>query len=116
MRVRAQDANGDYTFGQGSANFLVDTPAAVAQLVSNTLNIAEGEWYLDNTFGTPWWQSILGYGGNYDTAIQGTVLGVNGVNGLSSYSSVVDPASRKLTVTAGVTTQFGSTTVTAMLP
>jgi hypothetical protein len=116
MRVRKQDANGDYVFGHGNADFLVNVPAAVGQLVQNTLDISEGEWFLDNTFGTPWWQEILDYGGNYDTALQGTILAVPGVTGLPNYSSTVDPATRKLTVTSNIDTAYGQTSVSTILP
>jgi hypothetical protein len=113
MRVRRQNASGDYTFGHGSKDFIADQPAAVAQLLSNTLAISEGTWYLDVTFGTPWWQKILGYTtAMYDAAIKDTILSVNGVTGLTNYTSYLDAASRGLTVTGDVQTIYGSTEVT----
>jgi hypothetical protein len=116
MRVRAEDSNGDYTFGRGSGNFLVDTPAVVGQLVANELGLMEGEWFLDKTAGTPWWQKIIGYGGNYDTALRGVILGVNGVTGLTNYSSTLSPDSRALTVVGNLQTVFGPFPLTATLP
>jgi len=116
MRVRKQDVNGDYQFGHGSADFIADSPAVVQLLLQNTLLIFEGEWFLDNTFGTPWYQSIQGYGGNYDMALQGTILGCPGVTGIDNYSSSLVPNSRHLVVTSGVQTQFGSTSVSTTIP
>ena len=48
------------TFGQGGANFLVDSPAAVAQCVVTRLRLWEGEWYLALDEGTPYFQDVLG--------------------------------------------------------
>jgi hypothetical protein len=54
MRYRKLDANGDYTFGGGSNDFLVNTPETVAQAVMTRLNLLQGEWFLDTTAGMPW--------------------------------------------------------------
>lgn len=115
MRVRAQSASGDYTFGQGAANFLANSPAMVGQSVMTRLRLWEGEWFLDVTEGTPWAQKILGTNTKplYDLAIQQRVLETAGVTGISSYSSNV--SGRTLTVTATIDTLFGSTTVSANL-
>ncbi len=49
MRYRAWDANGDYTFGQGSKNFLVNSPQCVAQAVVSRLRLQLGEWFIDTS-------------------------------------------------------------------
>ncbi len=117
MRVRAQDANGDYTFGQSAANFLVDSNAAVAQTVLTRLLLWEGEWFLDVTEGTPWLQQILGAHTKplYDAAIQDRVLSTPGVNSIDQYNSQQDPASRALIVTMTISTQFGQVAVSINL-
>lgn len=51
MRYRKLTADGDYSFGQGNANFWVDQPEAVAQAVDTRLGLQTGEWFLDVTDG-----------------------------------------------------------------
>jgi|SRR6516162_3153437 len=113
MRVRALDANGDYTFGQSAANFLVNSNGAVAQNVQTRLLLWEGEWYLDVSAGTPWLQQILGAHTRplYDAAIQERVLSTPGVNSIEKYGSALDPATRALAVTMTISTAFGQTAV-----
>jgi len=107
MRYRRLSAADDYTFGQGSANFLVDSPATVAQSILTRLRLWEGEWFLDTTEGTPWLQKILGAGHKaiYDLAITTRVLETRGVTGIENYESVLTPA-RRLQVSMNVVTEF----------
>jgi hypothetical protein len=111
MRVRAQDQNGDYTFGRGAGNFLVDNNAAVAQLIQTALLLQQGEWFLDSTVGTPWSTDILGYDTAplYDIAIQQVILGVPGVASIQSYSSNLNTKTRALSVSVTVTTIYDTT-------
>lgn len=112
MRVRALSATGDYTWGQGGANFLVDSPAAVAQLVETTLLLWQGEWFLDVLYGTPWLQQILGQFGAksvVDIIIQSVILGTQPqgcVTKIVDYSSTL--SGRSLTVQAIIDTQFSA--------
>jgi hypothetical protein len=117
MRCRSQDANGDYQFGRGQSNFLVNSPALVAQLILNRLKLMQGEWFLDKTIGTPWTQSIVGSGTKplYDLAIQNQILNTQGVTDIENYSSSLDPVARKLNVTATVNTQFGQTAISTVI-
>lgn len=111
MRYR-QLLNGDDTFGQGSRNFLVNSPAAVAQAIATRLKLEVGEWYLDVTAGTPYRTQVLGYGSaaSRDIAIRDRILGTEGVVEITSYSSTVD-ASRKFSVRADVLTVYGTLVV-----
>lgn len=114
MRYRRLDQNGDYTFGQGSANFWVDDPRGVAQSIVTRLLLWTGEWFLDLTVGTPYAQQVLGYGtqGLYDKVLQARILGTSGVTGLIEYQSEFDPETRKLTVgPCQVQTQYSATPV-----
>lgn len=115
MRVRAQDANGDYIFGRGKSEFLVNSSACVAQAVLTALKLFQGEWFLDNTAGMPWVEKVLGFNTQdvYDLAIKSLVLSMQGVQAINTYSSVLSASSRKLTVTMTIATQFGTTGVTA---
>ena len=116
MRYRALDANGDYTFGQNGANFLIDSPAAVGQAVLTTLLLLQGEWFLDSTVGVPYNTGILGTGteGTYDYVIQTAILSVTGVTSIAEYTSSV--TNRQLSISALINTEYGQVTVTTTLP
>lgn len=106
-------AIGDMTFGQGSRNFLVDTPAAVAQACMTRLRLWTNEWFLDLTAGTPYLHQVLGENTQslYDAVIQQRILETPGIVGLESYQSALDGATRILTIQASVVTQFGTSTL-----
>jgi hypothetical protein len=114
MRNRALDANGDYQFGGSDAQFLVNSPEAVAQAVRTRLELHTGEWYLDLLEGTPYATKILGENTQpvYDQVIQERILGTAGVLAITDYSSVLDDT-RNLTVTVSITTIYGATAVQA---
>lgn len=113
MRYRMLDANGDYTFGVGGGNFFVNTPSAVAQAVKTRLGLMRGEWFLDQTAGTPYGQ-ILGKGtdATRDLAIQQVILKTQGVSAITDYASFLDSKTRKFTVAVSINTIYGPTTVT----
>lgn len=114
MRYRALDANGDYTFGRGVGNFLVNSPATVRQSIQTRLGLLQREWYLNLNDGTPWLQQILVKGAVskiYDLAIQTRILGTQGVSSILSYSSSADPVKRTLFVQATVSTIYDSTPI-----
>lgn len=117
MRYRALSPSGDYTFGRGQGNFLVNSPACVAQAVQTALALAQGEWFLDKTAGVPWATQILGYGTGplYDLAIKDAILAVEGVDSITAYSSQLNAATRALTVTATIATIYGAATVTLVI-
>lgn len=104
---------GDYTFGKGSSNFFKNTPETVAQAIKTRLGLSTGEWFLDINEGTPYNSQIMGAGAvsKYDAAIQGVVLGTQGVLSITDYASNVDPATRKATVSCTVNTLYGATSI-----
>ena len=109
MRYRKLSDTGDYTFGQGQANFLIDSPDAVAQAIQTRLLLMTGEWFLDTTDGTPYATQILGMNtaATRDLAVKRRVLQTPGVKQITSYSSqVVD---RKFSVSVTVDTIYGQT-------
>ncbi len=118
MRVRALTATGDYSYGQGSANYLVDSRAAVAQEVMTTLLLFQGEWFLDTTAGVPWLTKVTGVNTItlYDQVIKDAILNVQGVTAIVNYSSTLNRATRALSVSATIDTQFGITQVQVFLP
>jgi len=117
MKYRALDATGDYTFGRGNSNFLVDSPEAVAQAIKTRLLLARQEWFLNTEAGTPYKSEILGADKvkSYDFAIQQVILNTTGVKSLADYSSKVDPATRKAYVSATVDTIYGVASVQTSL-
>ncbi len=111
------DVNGDYVFGQGASEFLVNSSEAVAQAVETRLALISGEWFLDTTEGTPYLTQILGAGTSavYDQAIKTRILGTQGVLSIVSYSSSKNTTTRALTVNASISTLYGSTTINQVL-
>jgi len=118
MRVRALTASGDYSFGQGSDNYLVDSRAAVAQEVQTTLLLFQGEWFLDTTVGVPWFTQVVGVGTipSYDQVIKQAIQNVEAVTGIVNYSSNLNRAIRNLPVSGAIVTQFGITQFQVEIP
>ena len=114
MRYRQLSATGDYTVG---LPFYTNSPNAVAQAIETRLKLWLGEWFVDQTDGTPWLTQILGprASRNPDAAIKQRILGTPGVVSIQSYSSSYDGSTRNLTVLATVQTHYGSTTVSVTL-
>ncbi len=123
MRVRKRAPDGDYSFGSSELDFLINSPAAVAQVVQTRLLLYLGEWYLDTTQGFPWLEGVIGKH-SQDSAdqiiqdyIRDTTGSVNGqdislVLSILEYTSVSDPVARNYSATAKIDTIFGPTTVT----
>jgi hypothetical protein len=116
MRYRALSPTGDFTFGQGSANYLVNSPAAVGQAVITRLKLLQGEWFLDTTAGMPWSTEVFVEGGKYsaDQAARACILGTQGVSSIVSYSSSFS-AGRAWAVNATIMTIYGETSVSVSL-
>jgi len=117
MRYRKLDADGDFVFGGSAADFLVNTPEAVAQAVLTRLRLHRGEWFLDTTVGMPWESAVIGRNtqGTADAAIRTCILGTTGVTEITAYASSLDSTTRKLTVTVTITTLYGTTTIETTL-
>jgi hypothetical protein len=109
LRYRAQDINGDYTWGQPN-EFLVNTPDAVAQAVKTRLLLKQPEWFLDVTAGTPYATLILGVGtkATYDGAIREVILDTIGVTEITAYASQLNPVTRALSIQATINTVYGA--------
>lgn len=59
MRYRRIDEDGDYIFGNGQYDFLIDIEA-VPQAIKTKLNLFRGEWWEDLSEGLPFYQEIAG--------------------------------------------------------
>ncbi|CAM3711786.1 hypothetical protein BS639_17235 [Rouxiella silvae] len=115
MRYRREDADGDYTFGQGDNTWLINSPDAVAQAIKTRFLLWYGQWFLDTTTGTPWIQSVLGKQNPtaYNMAIRQRILETQGVNSITAFNTTVDSSTRRVTFTATIDTLYGTTTVTS---
>lgn len=116
MRYRTLTEAGDYSFGQGSSQWLVNTPETVAQAVLTRLRLVRGEWFLDTSEGTPYLTQILGEHtkGLYDQAIKTRILNTPGVVSIVEYVSLMD-AARNLAVSCTINTLYGQTTISQVL-
>ncbi len=116
MRYRRLSSTGDYTFGQGSANFYIDDADVVRQHILTTLQLLTGQWFLDLTAGVPYVPDVIGAHtqATRDEAIREAILGVDGVTGISTYSSNVNQA-RQFSIAASVDTIYGQVTVETTL-
>jgi hypothetical protein len=115
MRVRAIDQNGDYVCTGATSEFLVDSPAAVAQCIQTALALWQGQWWLDVSAGVPWSTEVLGRYPTplYDQVIKTAILDVTGVNSILSYSSSL--SNRNLTVNVACDTIYGLVQTTAII-
>lgn len=117
MRYRKLSSDGDYTLG-GRQAFLVNSPETVAQAVLTRLRLWRGEWFIDVRDGTPYLQQILGkrqLGRNPDAAIKERILGTEGVRELLAYESTFDGDTRRLAVTATLSTIYGQAEISETL-
>ncbi len=92
-------------------DFLVNSPAAVAQSVETRLRLWLGEFFGDTSAGTPYPQTILGKHSQAeaDASIQNQVTSTDNVIDIQKYESTLDPVTRKLSVKLTIDTAFGAT-------
>ncbi|HGH3561190.1 TPA: hypothetical protein ACJK7B_003204 [Acinetobacter baumannii] len=109
MRYRRLSNEGDYVFGSGKNDFLVNSPEAVAQAILSRLKLWLGEWFADTSDGTGWNQSIVGKQSKnlYELTLHQRVLETPGVKSIVDFQSALDPDTRSLTVSMTVNTIFG---------
>lgn len=117
MRYRRLDSEGDMTFGSQQADFLRNTPETVAQAVVTRLNLWLGEWFIDQTEGTPYQQAALGKHtrASIEPAIRSRILETEGVTGIDEFDLSIDPDERKVTINATISTAYGPAVVQGVL-
>lgn len=113
MRYRKLSPTGDFLFGNGLLDFWIDVPDAVAQAVQTRILLWLGEWFLNIDDGTPFMQGIIGKHSQAtaDATIQDRILNTTGVINIVNYASVIDPVTRKFSVTCTLNTTYGPTQV-----
>lgn len=114
MIYRKLDENGDYSFGNKLADFLVNSPDAVAQAVKTRLMLWQGEWFANINSGTPYDTRILGNNTLplYDQAVREVIAGTQGVVSIVDYASYYDSNSRSVTIAAILDTVYGQAQLT----
>ena len=111
MKYRRLDENGDYNFGHGEQDFLLDIDA-VAQAIKTRLLFFQEEWWEDLTAGIPMFQSILGQAGTpenkdaVDMLVRAEILGTPNVTSISDLVSTIEQ--RIYTFQAQVQTVYGA--------
>ena len=95
---------------------LVDKAEQVRQQLLIKLKLWRGEWFLDTEFGTPYLQQILGKQLTLSgalAALRKSILEVEGVRQILSFSYTFSNATRKLIVDFTADTPYGIVEVTA---
>ena len=111
MRVRALDSNGDWTFGQGQNNYLVNQ-AAVVQNINTRLKMFVGDCFFALSAGIDW-TNLLGSKNQValNLAINTTILNTDGVVGSILNSAVFNPDTRNFSANYTVQTVYSSQTI-----
>ena len=93
----------------GSLRMCTTIQELTRQRVEITLRTFLNEWFYDTTFGTPYFESIFGKNkrNSADLAIKTTVLNVEGVVQILSYTSLLDKTLRTLTVAMTIKSDSG---------
>ena len=108
---------GDMMFGAGRSNFYTDQVEAVAQSVLTRLRLWTGEWFLDETEGTPYLGAVLGAGVSqtFTPALRDRILSTPGVVEITDMSTNVDATYRIGSFTATIDTIYGAAAVSGSI-
>ena len=105
MIRRAFTAGGDYALN----GFISDSEATI-QAVYTRLRLFQGEWFLDLSQGTPWFQKILGKPVDLASAeriLKGIIQGTEGVRTITAFTTTIDNATRRASFSFTATTIYG---------
>lgn len=108
MRVRALDSTGDWTYGQGQNNYLVDLPAVSQNIQTRVLSFL-GDCFFDLSAGIDWF-TFLGSKNEIalNLAIAAVILNTTYVTGLAQLSIDLDHDTRVFSVTYRVQTGYST--------
>lgn len=88
---------------------LVDGAEAIRQHVLIRLRFFQGEYFLDQKLGVPYFQQILGKGISLPVVrslIQETIIETPGINEITSFDLVYNSASRSISITFSASTDL----------
>lgn len=106
------DSDNDLVFVNGSASVTPDRAGAVQQRLKVKLLSFLGEWYLDTSYGIPYFQQIFGKGrskGAIDSILQQKILEEDGVLRITKFESSLS-TSRTYSLVFAVVVDDGDTT------
>lgn len=111
MKTRALDINGDWQFGRGLQSYVTEKNA-LKQNISTRLKSWKNDCFFAMDDGVDW-QNFLDIGMKQylDIDIKRVILQTEGVLRISSYTSTLDTADRRATITATIGTVFGLVTI-----
>ena len=100
----------DGDLATSGVQFYNGTTLEVSKAIEYRLKIFLGEYFLNISEGTPWFQSILGKSdaSRGSLAIKSRILSTANVRTLTDYSFTFEQRERRLTVSAGVVSDFGA--------
>lgn len=102
MKVRRIDANNDWTFGRGRANY-ANGSESVAQRVKTRLQSFKGDWFLDLEHGLPWLPNMERPASleRIETDIRAVILNTDGVSEITALELLLSE-DRTLTVNVSI--------------
>lgn len=112
------DENNDLVFFNGPLKREYTTQPlvqVVAQRLLILLQTWQGEWFLDTTYGIPYWQNILGKKTSkaaVDLILQQKILAENGVKEITYFSSTLENRQYSAQFKVRVTTGEETNTIT----
>lgn len=111
MDILVDQESGDVIFSNGETLTSQDLSHSVTQRLYVHFRTFKGEWFMDNTYGVPWFQ-LLGKKGitkSYvDRVLQEEAFKVRGVKEIVSWESSLDVRKRHYEVVFTVKTSTGS--------
>lgn len=116
MKYRKMDENGEYIFGHGKYDFLLNSEA-VAQAIKTKILLLKREWWEDVLIGTPLFNGMLSsrMSNEQKTAIdlilRDRIMEVENVETIIEFKSEFDNVKRAYSMRCKVETSFGDTTV-----
>lgn len=116
MRVRALDSNGDWTFGKGQSDYLLNKKAVEQNIQTRLLEFL-GDCFWNLGAGIDWF-TFLGSKDqiSLNLAVSSVIINTTFVASVVQVSIVLEPLTRLLTITYTVITSFGLVTDTIELP
>lgn len=106
MKFRSLDLNGDWNYGRGISSY-ASGDAAIELDIATSLRSWVGNCFFDLETGVDYLNLLApGTKDNLNSAIQGVILGIDGVVGINTYESQFDPVTRKLSVQVSIQTIY----------